>query len=215
MILILDTAATDLWNWTIRSVDSRYAVLQPHLLGVAFKVIDESNLAHPLRSGFRFITPPTEVTISERASEFHGITLELLANHPVRGAIWPDIYTALTRTAPEIGNEPSLADMIDEANLIVAHNANYHRKIMDLSFVRSGLRMRDNVLWFCTMGKSAQFVRIPQTGRKGWKWPSLREAFEKFSNNPDLPRMGERPLATVDAVHTIYMGLSNSKESMP
>lgn len=65
-----------------------------------------------------------------------------------------------------------------EADLLVAHNLNFDHRIVWAEFIRSGKQPRSGMHKVCTMMKTTSVCKIPNTNRRGFKWPKLEELYE-------------------------------------
>lgn len=189
-IVYLHTATSDIWDFKLRSQDARYAQLQPHLVGIS-AACDGIGIV-------RLVSPPEGVFITPEAVAIHGVTNEMTAVEPPFGEAIRE-------------GTPSIAELIDQATCIVAHSAAFHRKVLELSYTRAGLRMRDNVRWFCTMTQSADVVMVQLQSNGRWKWPSLQEAldFAAPGHPPVGPMAGDAhrtsPVVAVKLVHDMLV----------
>jgi len=106
------------------------------------------------------------------ALKVHGITDEV-ANK----------YGMSTSNAAHI-----ISDMINVADVAVAHNIDFDRRIINHLMYREGLINGEDFkvgIWedtemYCTMRSLENVCKIP--GRNGYKWPKLIEAYRHFFN---------------------------------
>lgn len=71
------------------------------------------------------------------------------------------------------------------ADVLVAHNLNFDHRIVWAEIIRSGRQPRSGMAKICTMISSTSYCRLPQpNGRKGIKWPSLAELYQKLFDQP-------------------------------
>jgi DNA polymerase III epsilon subunit-like protein len=160
MLLFFDTETTGLprdWNAPVEKLDN-----WPRLVQLAWLLCDDSGKELEKRV---HIIKPDGFTVPPEASRVHGITHEKAMNEG------RDLYFVLEE----------FSEIIDEANLLVAHNMNFDEKIVGAEFLRSGIssglfRTRR----FCTMLSSIDFCRIPSGSGDGYKWPKLSELHIKL-----------------------------------
>jgi DNA polymerase III epsilon subunit-like protein len=86
--------------------------------------------------------------------------------------------------------------------LAVAHNVRFDRLLMDSEYLRLG-RQADWPATFCTMLACTDIVRAP--GPRGYKWPSLEEAYHHFFGRP--PAGAHDALADLNACRAIFREL--------
>lgn len=113
---------------------------------------------------------PDGVKIPEESTEIHGIT-----NNMMKGG--KDIRRVLIKFANDYAN----------CKIIVAHNINFDKKMMDVEFYREGMigyldKFRKKM--FCTMQSSKTFCNLTMiskyTGKTMLKWPKLCELHDKL-----------------------------------
>lgn len=93
-----------------------------------------------------------------RAFSFHGITKEMS-----QAGIDPELACAW------------LAGAVDQCDLVVAHNAAFDIRVMDIEFREAGLGGFSPPKVFCTMKASTDLCKLP--GKKdSYKFPRLEEA---------------------------------------
>lgn len=209
MIICLDTACNAFWDFKVRSADPRHDAMQPHLLNLSLMAWNSDFTAERIAEGGfshqhgAMVRLPEGVHVTDEAADYHGITNDLAEQHKL------DLREALT-TVPGDYMPFSVEELLNRrAILIVAHNAAYHRRVVELSFRRAGLELRSSVVWFCTRTTTANVVKTKQQKNGGWAPSSLDEAFRFFK--PNLPRDPIKhyptPRHPAWAVATVYLGL--------
>lgn len=180
---------------------------QPHVIQLAAILAEENG---DVRSAFSFLIDPgvdRGVRIPSGAQAVHGIDEEML---------W------------RLGHSPvAVLDAFDElysrADLLVGHNVDFDVEMMDIAHARQPQSVRDCWLKFkaprfCTMKETTDICRIPSTraattGRGGYKWPKLGEAYKHF--------FGEELQGAHDAMNDvrasmrIYFHLKNGGVAAP
>lgn len=158
MYLFFDTETTGLpkkWNAPVSDTDN-----WPRLVQIAWLQYDSTGMR---LSEQDYIIKPDGFTIPEDASRVHGITTERANNEGIN----------LKRVLEEF------TSLIDESQVLVAHNMNFDEKIIGAEFVREGIK---NSLFeterLCTMKAATDYCRLP--GKYGYKWPKLSELHVKL-----------------------------------
>ena len=177
MYLFFDTETSDLPDY--RSAPGAH---QPHVVQLAAILVDGDK-----QETLTTMIQPQGWSIHPKAQATHGISVEqaLAEGVPVAQAI--ERFDALLR----------------RAGLAVAHNIRFDRLLLDSEYLRLGRK----AAWpdtFCTMAASTDIVKIPNF--KGYKWPTLAEAYHHFLKRP-LPRAHDA-LADVQACKDIFQKLS-------
>ena len=105
-----------------------------------------------------FIIKPNGFIIPIAASNVHGITTERAINEGV------DLDEVLAQ----------FSAIINDADVIVAHNISFDEKIIGAEFIRRDIEnIFDKKPKLCTMKSSTDYCQI--SGRFGFKWPKLSE----------------------------------------
>jgi hypothetical protein len=203
MILILDTAGTGFWQWK-QPEDSP---AQPHLMRLAALIAQPSGVVVERYSAL--VRPlPNWPEPSDEARSFHALSRSVTEQ---RGL---GLAAVVTR----------FETMARAARIIVAHNAVYHRRMIERAWRDMGIESDPPSLppWRCTMTLSADLVRTKLTSQGRWAWPSLSAAYEHFAATPIPPgqprdasrypierRIGpeEDGLAICAAVKTVWRGI--------
>jgi formylglycine-generating enzyme required for sulfatase activity len=114
-------------------------------------------------SGGDFIIKPEGFIIPEDASRVHGITTERANKEGIALATVLQLFNS----------------MINQAEVLVAHNMNFDEKIVGAEFLRLGM---ENPVpakrKICTMESATNFCAL--SGPYGYKWPKLAELHEKL-----------------------------------
>ena len=158
MYLFFDTETTGLpLNWRAPVSDlSNW----PRLVQLAFLQFDNSGNKI---SGGDFIIKPDGFTIPAGASQIHGISTEKAMQEGVN--------------LKDVLHEFQL--IIDQANVLVAHNMSFDEKIVGAEFLRVGMHnpvpAKNKI---CTMQSTTDFCAI--SGPYGNKWPKLSELHYKL-----------------------------------
>ena len=153
MYLFFDTETTGLpKNWKAPYTDTDN---WPRLVQIAWMLYNDNG--EPIEQK-DFIIKPENFTIPVEASKVHRITTA----HALAEGV------DLTKILKEF------AELIEEADYIVAHNISFDEKIIGAEFVRKNIK---NSLFdrerLCTMKNSTNYCKLP--GRYGYKWPKLSE----------------------------------------
>ena len=162
MILFIDTETTGFPDWKLPASHEN----QPHIVQLAAQLCDECN-----RTVAEFcVVINNDVDIPENASAVHGITRERAAEIGVPFTVALDLFDHLYA----------------KANLIVAHNVNFDKKIMEIAWTRRLDVTPRTKPTFCTMSAATPILCIPPTERMlaaGFtkpKTPKLEECVKHF-----------------------------------
>lgn len=108
---------------------------------------------------------PDNWHIPKSAQNYHGITTEQCDAFGLRIENLLKAYTFFAA----------------HSDLIVAHNASFDKRVIEAELKRADLSA-PSTEWFCTMRAATDILALPlKNGRAGYKWPSLREAFNHFT----------------------------------
>ncbi len=158
MYLLFDTETTGLplnWKAPVTKIDN-----WPRLVQIAW--LTYNNNGEPIEQK-DYIIYPDGFSIPKEASKVHRITTERAKKEGVK------LETILTE----------FANLIEQADYIVAHNINFDEKIIGSEFIRNKIA---NKLFskprLCTMKASTNYCKLP--GRYGYKWPKLSELHIKL-----------------------------------
>jgi len=158
MYLFFDTETTGLpLNWKAPVTDLNN---WPRLVQLAFLYYDHNGNKI---SGGDFIVKPEGFTIPTDATRIHGISTERAINEGKSLKIVLQDFQS----------------MINEAEVLVAHNMKFDEKIVGAEFLRTG--MQNSIpakRKICTMESSTNFCAI--SGPYGYKWPKLSELHYKL-----------------------------------
>lgn len=167
-ILFFDTETTGLPQWVRPSDDPS----QPHLVQLAMVLTqdDGSEIEH-----HNMIIRPDGWTIPEEVAAIHGITTE----------------RAMDEGVPEIDATTAYLGLIGSAELRVAHNESFDRRIMRIAMLRAGtsrefIEQIEARPSFDTCAMTVHIVNLPPTermvraGRMTPKPPKLAECVKHF-----------------------------------
>jgi DNA polymerase III epsilon subunit-like protein len=158
MYLFFDTETTGLpKNWKAPVTDlSNW----PRLVQLAYLFYDRNGTK--INSG-NYIIKPEGFTIPNDASRIHGITTEKASSSG--------------RSLKLVLEEFIL--LVEDAEIIVAHNISFDEKIVGAEFLRNNLpNILDRKKKICTMASTTSFCAID--GPYGYKWPKLSELHYKL-----------------------------------
>lgn len=158
MYLFFDTETTGLpINWKAPVSDLNN---WPRLVQLAFLFYDKNG--NKISSG-DFIVKPEGFTIPTDASRIHGISTE----RAIREG--ESLKTVLQK----------FQTLINQAEVLVAHNMSFDEKIVGAEFLRIG--MHNSITAknkICTMQSTTNFCAL--NGPYGYKWPKLSELHYKL-----------------------------------
>jgi len=158
MYLFFDTETTGLpRNWKAPVTDLNN---WPRLVQLAYLYYDEKG--NKIKGGDNIIKPEG-FTIPADVSRIHGITHEKAINE---GDLLSDMLQ-------------NFQTLINEADILVAHNMSFDEKIVGAELLRVGMK---NLIpakrKICTMHSTTNFCGIQ--GPYGFKWPKLSELHYKL-----------------------------------
>ena len=158
MYLFFDTETTGLpKNWRAPVSDLNN---WPRMIQIAWILCNSDGSRIESNS---FIIKPENFIIPYQASRVHGISTEKALNEG------SDLKTVLTE----------FNELVEESDLLVAHNISFDEKIIGAEFIRKGINSSLNrKRKLCTMQASTDFCRLP--GPYGYKWPKLSELHHKL-----------------------------------
>jgi len=158
--LFFDTETTGLprdWNASVDDVDN-----WPRIVQISWVIY---------RNGIKisssdFIIKPEGFRIPTESSNVHGITTERAEKEGV------SLQAVLTE----------FQNLIEQADLIIAHNISFDEKIVGAEFIRKNMSdSLESKKTICTMKKSTDFCAIPSSnGHNDYKWPKLSELYMKL-----------------------------------
>ncbi len=160
MYLFFDTETTGLpKNWKAPLTD---LANWPRLVQIAWLQYDSTGKRVVERD---YIIKPQGFTIPADASRIHKITTEKAM---AEGVALRDVLE-------------EFSGLIDQSNVLVAHNISFDEKIVGAEFLRENMENRllqaDKI---CTMDVSTDYCKLP--GKYGYKWPKLSELHFKLFN---------------------------------
>ncbi len=177
MYLFFDTETTGLpRNWKAPVTDlSNW----PRLVQLAYKYYDKNG--NKIAEG-DFIIKPDGFTIPTDASRIHGISTQ----------------RALNEGKPLISVLQNFQQLIEQADILVAHNMSFDEKIVGAEFLRVGIpNPIPSKRKICTMESTTNFCAI--SGPYGYKWPKLSELHYKLFRTT----IDEAHNATIDISATV------------
>ena len=158
MNLFFDTETTGLpknWKAPVTDVNN-----WPRLVQLAYLYYDGNGRKI---LGGDYIIKPEGFTIPSDASKIHGISTE----RAIRDG--KSLITVLL----------DFQSLIDEAEVLVAHNMNFDEKIVGAEFLRNGMRNSiPSKKKICTMESTTTYCAL--NGPYGYKWPKLSELHYKL-----------------------------------
>lgn len=158
MYLFFDTETTGLpRNWKAPVSDLNN---WPRLVQLAYLLFDKNGIKI---SGGDFIIKPEGYTIPSDASRVHGISTERALKE---GVLLSDVLQ-------------KFHSLINEAEILIAHNMSFDEKIVGAEFLRLGMaNLVPAKRKICTMQSTTNFCAI--NGPYGFKWPKLSELHFKL-----------------------------------
>lgn len=161
--VVYDVETTGLPLWDVPSDDPA----QPHITHLAATVLDAD--LNEVQSINRYVLPqgwevPPDIT------ELTGITTAFLHENGV----------------PVADVVKEFRDLVHPAELIVAHNSGFDKRMLRIEMKRLGL-LEEADAWkednrhYCTMKTCTDIVKAPKgNGKKGYKYPTLTETYHYF-----------------------------------
>ena len=157
-ILFFDTETTGFPNPSLSSADP----LQPHCVQLAAILTEEDGTE---RAALNLIIKPDGWSISEAASSIHGITDDIASAYGIRETV----------------AAASFYDLMQQADLLVAHNIKFDAQIIVTMFVRAKRDWSVLDARHCTMIQATPIVNLPPTDRM------IAAGF----NKPKAPKLSE------------------------
>lgn len=156
--LFFDTETTGLpkkWKSPVTDLNN-----WPRLVQLAYVLCDDNGVKQIEEN---HIIKPEGFIIPEQASAIHGISGE----------------RALKEGKPLLSVLTSFAALIQQSDILVAHNMSFDEKIVGAEFLRNSQADHTNKKRkLCTMQSTTDFCAIP--GYYGYKWPTLQELHKKL-----------------------------------
>ncbi len=140
---------------------------QPHCVQLAAILTEDGGKE---LSSINLIIKPDGWVIPNSASKIHGITNDISANCGIREVVAAGVFY----------------DLASQADIVIAHNEKFDRKIIGTLFARSRRQWEFLNKSFCTMEAASQIVNLPPTPRMiaagvdKPKPPKLEECYEFF-----------------------------------
>jgi DNA polymerase-3 subunit epsilon len=200
-ILVFDTETTGLVDRNLPPEDER----QPDVVQFAAMLCTAGGEGgYRVRQAVSVITQPPKHPIHPKARAKHGIGPDDIARF---GVPYGDMLGVF-------------GDMVDRADVIVAHNLSFDALVVRTAWHRGGLGdLRDRLLGkraFCTMKAATPVCKILSLRarhRTDYKWPSLAEATEFFFAEKLVG--AHDALVDVAACARIYFELERRKALTP
>lgn len=157
MYLFLDTETTGLpldWKAPIGQLDN-----WPRIVEIGWILTDKDG--NEIESD-TFILKPDSFKIPADASAIHGITTEI----------------AIEKGQDRIEILKKIADLLNKATVLVAHNIDFDKKVVHAEFIRYNIKSNIHKIdKLCTKELTTDYCKL--SGRYGYKWPTLEELYEK------------------------------------
>lgn len=195
MILFFDTETTGFVNRSKPLSDP----CQPYIVQLAAIATDDDGNE---LSCINFIIEPKGYVIPDVVAKIHGISQDIAMVNGI------DIVAAMY----------AFIKMREKASLIVAHNLEFDRDVIDIAEMR--MPVRDYPKWpkasFCTMEASRDIVNLPPTqamlksGRNHPKTPNLTETYRFFFEKDFLG--AHNALNDVRACRDVYFALKERND---
>lgn len=132
--------------------------MRNNILSISWQVLDKS-LMKVCENNFYFDWPADESRVSSRAIEVNGLTKERLAE---------------LGTSDKAEALQEFADVIADADLLVAHNGSFDKSFVLVEAKREGININMSIPLWDTMQRMTDFCALP--GYYGdYKWPKLIE----------------------------------------
>ena len=137
---------------------------QPHLVQLGLLLVDLHDW-RTISSHSMLVELPDGAVMEKGAFEAHGIDEGLCRDFGIPLRVACDLFVATAR----------------QADQLVAHNLRFDRIVMQAACHRAGVEVdwASDVPGYCTMEGSTPILQLP--GKKGFKGPTLAEAYAHFS----------------------------------
>lgn len=157
MYLFFDTETTGLplnRNARVGELDN-----WPRIVEIAWILTDKSGKELEAET---MILKPDDFQIPYSISAIHGIT-DAIANEKGK-----DRITVLNQ----------FASLLDKANILIAHNISFDKKIVHSEFMRYNIKSTiHRIDKLCTKELTTDYCKLP--GKYSYKWPTLEELYKK------------------------------------
>lgn len=174
MYLAFDTETTGKLNWKLPVSDPT----QPRIVQLGLQLLDK-DLVEMAR--WTTLIQPEGWVIPGEAQGVHGISTEMCEKYGV------PIQHALA----------ILSKYRKHAKFHICHNEQFDRNMVDSELSRLNHQSYLSQDGYCTMRASTNICQLP--GPRGYKWPTLAEAFKFFTGQDMAVWMETRGLAAHDA----------------
>lgn len=157
MYLFLDTETTGLpldWKAPVGQLDN-----WPRIVEIGWILSDKDGQEIESQT---LILKPDGFLIPKESSDIHGITNE----------------QANSQGADRIAVLKQFATLLDKAQVLVAHNIEFDKKVLHAELIRYNIKSNIHKIdKLCTKELTTDYCKIP--GNYGYKWPTLSELYEK------------------------------------
>jgi DNA polymerase-3 subunit epsilon len=195
LALIFDTETTDKVDFKKPATDP----CQPELVQLGMILVDTASWTRKMQ--ISMLIQDVSTSIQPGAQKVHGISVE---------------------DCKQFGMPRSLATQAflhacSQADILVAHNLEFDKKVMEAAIFHrkgslfvSGNGNNDNIIddstlqQICTMQASTEILELP--GKFGFKWPSLEEAHDYFTNGENIEGSHDA-LVDAEACLAVFRGL--------
>lgn len=162
--LSFDTETTGLW---IKEAEAMHPD-QPNLVQLG-AILDNNGQTEAILD---VIIRPKGWTIPEKAASIHGVSQERAETAGI--SLTNALYV--------------LRDMMALADRVVAHNLSYDKNVINRAFKMAEVPEIpwDKVNAFCTKELSTRILKLPSASGRGYKWPTLEEAFKYFYQGEEM-----------------------------
>lgn len=163
MYLFFDTETTGFPSGLIPARDPK----QGRVCQLAMILTDETGRTV---AEYASLIAPDEWSIQEGAAKIHGLSDALCTKYGM------DSRKALL----------TFLQFARKAKVLVAHNADFDMKMMDMEALAHGLMLPEARDIFCTMKSEIiiDICKLPKKRGSGYKWPSLAEALQILCDRP-------------------------------
>lgn len=191
LILALDFETSGLFRKGLSPDDPS----NPHIIQVGASLCDEDGHEG---SHIESLVRPTDWSVEDEAAKVHGITTERARR------VGLPIASVLRQ----------LMAMVVEADLVIAHNMQFERRLIEVELQRLGAEGRwwSDVAKLCTMEMATPILKLPGKFEGEYKYPKLSEA-HLFLFPEMLWDARHAALDDARAAYRVYRGLQ-AKEAV-
>ena len=167
---------------------------QPYLIQLGLRLDDEGK---KVRAQVNLLLDHKDITIPAESSNVHGLFVS---------------------TVEDFGISPISAistfhNLVEKADVIVAHNMAFDLKIIQIAYARLGKittfteKIQTKPI-FCTMEATTEICKIPSPRGNGYKWPKLDEAYRTLVD-PNGFDGAHDAMNDVNACRKVFYALKN------